>query len=79
MRAGGATVAFSQQVTGNRIDITLARGGDATGASGTGLLAAILFDAVAPGSSALTLSGAATGPGGAAMGLRFAPATVSIQ
>jgi hypothetical protein len=49
MRAGGATVAFSQQVTGNRIDITLARGGDSTGASGTGLLAAILFDAVAPG------------------------------
>ena len=79
MRAGGATVAFSQQVTGNRIDITLARGGDATGASGTGLLAAILFDAVAPGSSALTLSGAATGPGGAVMGLRFAPATVTVQ
>ena len=79
MRAGGANVAFTQQVTGNRIDITLARGGDATGASGTGLLAAVLFDAIAPGSATLTLSGAATGPGGAAMGLQFPPVTVTIQ
>jgi general secretion pathway protein D len=79
MRAAGATVAFSQQVTGNRIDITLARGADATGASGTGLLAAILFDAVAPGPATLTLSGAATGPGGVSMGLRFTPVTITIQ
>jgi hypothetical protein len=79
MRAGGASVAFSQQVTGNRIDITLARGGASTGASGTGLLAAILFDAVAPGPVTLTLSGAATGPGGVSMGLRFTPVTLTIQ
>jgi general secretion pathway protein D len=79
MRAGGATVAFSQQVTGNRIDITLARGADSTGASGTGLLAAILFDAVAPGPVTLTLSGSATGPGGVSMGLRFTPVTITIQ
>ena len=73
MRAGGVNVVFSQQTNGNRIDITLARGVDATGASGTGLLAAVLFDAIAPGSVTLTLSGSATGPGGTAMGLRFAP------
>jgi general secretion pathway protein D len=79
MRAGGVSVAFSQQVSGNRIDITIARGADATGASGTGLLAAILFDAIAPGSATLTVSGTATGPGGAAMGLRFTPVTVTIQ
>ena len=79
MRAGGASVAFAQQVTGNRIDITLARGVDATGASGTGLLAAVLFDAVAPGAATLTLSGSATGPGGVAMGLQFRPVTVTIQ
>ena len=79
MRAGSATVTFTQQVSGNRIDITLVRSGDATGASGTGLLAAVLFDAIAPGSATLTLSGAATGPGGAAMGLRFTPVTISIQ
>ena len=41
-----------------RVDITITRAGDATGASGTGLLAAVLFDAVAPGTATLTLSGA---------------------
>jgi len=79
LRAGGIPVTFSQQVNGNRIDISLARGGDATGASGTGVLAAVLFDAIAPGAATLTLSGTATGPGGAAMGLRFTPVTVTVQ
>jgi general secretion pathway protein D len=79
MRAGGVTVTFSQAVNGNRIDITLSRGADATGASGTGLLAAIMFDAIAPGSVTLSLSGSATGPGGTAMGLRFTPVTVNVQ
>jgi general secretion pathway protein D len=79
MRAGGVNVTFSQQVSGNRVDITLTRGADTTGATGTGLLAAILFDAIAPGSATLTLSGSATGPGGTAMGLRFTPVTVQVQ
>jgi Cohesin domain len=79
MRAGGVTVPFNQQVTGNRIDITLARAADATGASGAGLLAAVLFDAIAPGAATLTLSGTATGPGGTAMGLQFTPVTVTVQ
>jgi general secretion pathway protein D len=79
LRTGGTDVVFTQQVNGGRIDITLARAGDATGASGTGLLAAILFDAVAAGPAPLTLSGAATGPGGAAMGLQFRPVTVTVQ
>ena len=79
MRAGGVNVTFTQQVNGNRVDITLARAADATGATGTGLLAAVLFDAIAPGSVTLTVSGAATGPGGAAMGLRFAPVIVNVQ
>jgi general secretion pathway protein D len=79
MRAGGVNVAFTQQPSGNRVDITLARGADATGASGTGVLAAVLFDAIAPGPVTLTLSGTATGPGGTAMGLRFTPVTVTVQ
>jgi hypothetical protein len=78
MRAGGVNVAFSQQVSGNRIDITLARGADATGASGTGMLAAVLFDPIAPGPATLALSGVATGPGGTIMGLRFTPVTVTV-
>jgi hypothetical protein len=79
MRMGGANVTFSQQVNGNRIDITLVRSSDATGASGTGLLAAVLFDAVAPGSVTLSLSGTASASGGTQMGLRFTPVTVNIQ
>jgi hypothetical protein len=79
MRAGGATVQFSQQVNGNRVDITIVRSADATGASGTGLLAVLLMDAIAPGSATLSLSGTGTGPGGTAMGLRFTPVTVTVQ
>jgi general secretion pathway protein D len=79
MRTGGVNVAFTQQVNSNRVDITLARGADATGATGTGLLSAILFDAIAPGSVTMTLSGTATGPGGTAMGLRFTPVTIAVQ
>ena len=50
MRSGGANAAFTQQVSPGRVDITIARPADSTGASGTGLLGAVLFDAVAPGS-----------------------------
>jgi general secretion pathway protein D len=79
MRTGGIDVAFTNQVDAGRIDITLARASDATGASGTGLLAAVLFDALAPGTTTLTMSGAATGPGGVVMGLQFQPVTVIVQ
>jgi hypothetical protein len=70
---------FTQSVNGNRVDISLSRSADATGASGTGVLSAILFDAIAPGPATMTLSGTATGPGGASMGLRFTPVTVTVQ
>jgi hypothetical protein len=79
MRQGGVAVSFAQQAAAGRIDITLTRSSDAIGASGTGLLAAILFDAVAPGGVTLNLNGSATGPGGTAMGLQFRPVTVTVQ
>ena len=79
LRAGGVPVVFTQGVNGNRIDISLSRSADATGASGTGVLSAVLFDAIAPGPATLTLSGTATGPGGVVMGLRFTPVTVTVQ
>jgi general secretion pathway protein D len=79
LRSGGGSTSFNNQVTGNRIDITITRAGDVTGATGTGLLAAIQFDAVEAGATTLTLSGSATGPGGVAMGLRFAPLTITLQ
>jgi general secretion pathway protein D len=81
MRTGGASVRFVQAVTpsSGRIDITISRAVDDTGASGTGLLAAVLFDAIDAGSVPLTLSGSATGPGGTPMGLQFRPITVNIE
>jgi len=79
LRSGGANVTFTQQVNGNRVDITISRSADATGVSGTGLLAAILFDAIAPGTATLAVSGSATGPGNTAMGMQFRPVTVTVQ
>jgi general secretion pathway protein D len=79
MRTGGVNVSFAHQEGSGRVDITLSRGADATGAGGTGLLAAVLFDAIAPGSATLALSGSATGPGGTPMGLQFRPVTVTVQ
>jgi len=79
LRSGGANVTFTQQVNGNRVDITISRSADATGVSGTGLLAGILFDAIAPGTATLAVSGSATGPGNTAMGMQFRPVTVTVQ
>ncbi|HMB81240.1 MAG TPA: hypothetical protein VKI43_14280 [Vicinamibacterales bacterium] len=79
LRTGGVPVVFTQSVSGNRVDISLSRSADALGASGSGVLAALQFNAIAPGPATLTLSGTATGPGGAVMGLRFAPVTVTVQ
>jgi type II secretory pathway component GspD/PulD (secretin) len=81
MRIGGASATFAQQVSGSggRIDITITRGGDDIGASGTGLLAVLLLDAVAPGSTTVSVSGTATGPGATAMGLQFRPVTITVQ
>jgi hypothetical protein len=81
MRQGGAVVGFTQQVdaTTGRVDIALNRVADLTGASGTGLLAAVVFDAVTPGSSNLAPSGVATGPGGITVPLQFMPVTVTVR
>ena len=79
MRSGGASAAFTQQSAPGRVDITISRSADATGATGTGLLGAVLLDAVAPGSATLSISGTATGPGGTPMGLQFRPVIVTVQ
>lgn len=79
MRSGGASASFTQQVAPGRVDITISRAADSTGATGAGLLTAVLFDAVGPGTATLSASGSATGPGGTAMGLQFRPVTVAIQ
>ena len=73
MRAGGVAATFLQQVdaASGRIDIAIVRPDDPTGVAGTGLLSAILFDAVGGGLANLTITGSATGPGGAPVALVF--------
>ena len=73
MRAGGVAATFLQQVdaASGRIDIAIVRPDDPTGVAGTGLLSAILFDAVGGGTADMTLTGTATGPGGGVVPLVF--------
>ena len=74
MRAGGAQATFTQMVDAStgRVDIAIVRTGDATGVAGTGLLSAIVFDAVGGGAANLALTGTATAPGGTPASLQFA-------
>jgi hypothetical protein len=80
MEQGGSEVSFAQQVdsASGRVDITLSRTGDLVGASGSGVLASLLFEAIAPGSVTFTPSGVATGPGGS-VPLQFSGATVTVR
>jgi hypothetical protein len=79
MRSGGANATFTQQIAPGRVDITIVRSSDATGATGTGLIAALMIDAVAAGPVTLSISGTGTGTGGTPMGLQFRPAVVTVQ
>jgi len=64
---------FLQQVdaAAGRIDIAAVRPDDPTRVAGTGLLSAILFDAVGGGPANMTVTGSATGPSGAPVPLVF--------
>ena len=75
MRAGGINAQFTQSPDSNagRVDIAIVRPGDTTGVAGTGLLAALVFDAVAAGPANLSVTATATAPGGAPVALQFAP------
>ena len=78
MRAGGAQATFTQQVdaAAGRIDIAVIRTSDSTGVAGTGLLAAVLFDAVGGGNANLAITGTATAPGGTPATLQVTPVPV---
>jgi general secretion pathway protein D len=81
MRQGGINAAFTQQVdpASGRIDIVITRPGDQVGATGTGLLAAVLFEPVAAGTATLNVSGVGTIIGGGSAPLAFTPATVTVK
>jgi general secretion pathway protein D len=81
MRQGGVTASFTSRPdpgTG-RVDITITRSGDQTGASGAGLLASLLFDALAPGTTTITVTGIASGPDASPIQLTVAPVAVTVR
>jgi hypothetical protein len=78
---GGVTPTFTQQVDpgAGRVDLTALRPGDQVGATGTGLVATLVFEAIAPGQSAITPAGVASTPEQASVGLQLVPATVTVR
>ena len=81
LRQGSMNVVFTPKTdpaTG-RVDLAFVRTGDSVGASGTGLLAALQFDAVGPGVSQLNISGVIANPTGAAIPVQFIPASVAVR
>lgn len=81
LRQGGTSVSFANNVdpAGGRVDLSLTRTNDVTGASGSGVLAMLIVDAVAAGSSPLSVSGVATTSDGRTIPLTFTPASVTIK
>jgi len=81
MRQGGVTVTFTPRIDAavGRVDIAITRTADQTGASGAGLLAALLFDAVGQGGSVIQVSGIASAPDGGPVQLQFSPVTVTVR
>jgi hypothetical protein len=81
MRQGGVAATFTRQVdeTAGRVDITIARGQDLVGASGSGLVAALLVEPVAAGAASLNVSGAGTGPAGSLVSLQSTPVSVTVR
>jgi general secretion pathway protein D len=81
MRQGGVATTFTPQIDAavGRVDIAITRTGDQVGASGAGLLAALQFDAVAPGSAIITANGVASTPEGGPVTLQFSPVTVTVR
>ena len=81
MRQGGVPTSFTPRIDAatGRVDIAITRTSDQAGASGAGLLAALLFDAVGPGGSVIQVSGVASTPEGAAINLQFNPVTVTVR
>jgi general secretion pathway protein D len=81
MRQGGVPTTFTPRIdaAAGRVDIAITRSADQTGASGAGLLAALVMDAVGPGGSVLQVSGVASTPEGGPVTLQVSPVTVTVR
>ena len=80
MRQGGVTASFNHQIDpGGRVDITVVRSQDVVGATGTGLVAALVVEPVAAGSTSFGVAGSASGPGGEVLTVQADPAAVTVR
>jgi general secretion pathway protein D len=81
LRQGGVNVVFTPNTDAGigRVDLAFVRTGDTAGASGSGLLAALQFDAVGAGTSQLAVSGVLANPTGATIPVQFVPASVVVR
>jgi len=81
MGQGSVTATFTPRIdpaTG-RVDIAITRIGDQAGASGSGLIAALLVDPVGAGNSLIQVSGVASSPEGTPITLQFSPVAVTVR
>jgi hypothetical protein len=81
MRQGSVATSFTPRIDAatGRVDIAITRTADQAGASGSGLLAALVFDAIGPGGSMIQVSGVASTPEGAPINLQFTPVNVTVR
>ena len=81
LRQGAMNVVFTPNTDAatGRVDLAFVRTGDKVGASGSGLLAALQFDAVGSGTSQLTISGVLANPTGGTIQVQFVPASVVVR
>ena len=81
MSQGAVSATFTPRIdaAAGRVDIAIVRTGDNAGASGAGLLAALMFDAVGEGNSQIQVSGVASTPEGVPIPLQFSSASVTVR
>ena len=81
MSQGGVNATFVPRIdpAAGRIDIAVSRPAGAAGASGGGIVGAITFSTVAPGSSQISATGVATTPTGQSLAVRTTPASAVVR
>jgi general secretion pathway protein D len=81
MQQGGQTPVFAPKIdeAAGRVDIAIARAPAAPGAAGSGGLAGLVFEAVGPGTTTLTVTGVAMSPTGQPIAVKMAPVTVVVK
>ncbi len=81
LRQGGVNATFSQNVdaAAGRVDVAIVRTGDSVGATGSGLLAALVLEPVAAGQTPIAVSGVAATPDQGSIGLQLVPASVTVR